>query len=133
MGAEVGRDLPRSQLCLQPPGLGAPREVQDGSPRLAAQVQRCPSTTTHCSCRAATVSPQAGEQTPTPHPLVGIYALGTWSRPGPLLRPGSLLAPSQGGLCALHGCGPERASITRQGCGKSLAAPVEPVVGPLGG
>ena len=66
-----------------------PREVQAGSPRLAAQVQRRLSTTTHCSCRATAVSPQAGERMPTPHPLAGIYALGTWSRPGPLLRPGA--------------------------------------------
>lgn len=71
------------------PEVGSAFSLQAGSPRLAAQVQRRPSTTTYCSCRAAAVSPQAGERTPTLHPLAGIYALATWSRPGPLLCPGA--------------------------------------------
>lgn len=131
-GSRVVETSPGSPLCLQPPGLGGPHVRSGWEPRLAAQVQRCPSTTTHCSCRAATVSPQAGGQAATPHPLVRIYALGLGADPGLCSVRGLYWLLARAGCVHCTAVGQE-ASITRQGCGKSLAAPRGAVVEALWG
>lgn len=62
-------------------------------------------------------SSQAGSRRPPHIPWWGsmLWALEQTRASAPSgVSPG----PSQGGLCALHGCGPERASITGRGVGR---------------
>lgn len=81
------RPSPGASSAFSLQAWGPPWRSRMGAPRLAAQVQRCPSTTTHCSCRAATSQPSGGSRRPPHIPWWGSmpWALGAdlaSARPG---------------------------------------------------